>query len=146
MQKIVFVARIAAALCAAHLVVATAGAADAEYPTRPVRWVVSYPPGGTTDLLARLTGQWLTQRLSQQFVIDNRPGAGGGIGTDIVAKAPADGYTLLLGAVATHSINPSLYARLPYNAVKDFAAISLLGTLPNVLVVNPSLRCTRCRS
>jgi tripartite-type tricarboxylate transporter receptor subunit TctC len=130
---------IAALLIGLSVLIGHAQAADPAYPSKPVRLVVPFPPGGTTDVLGRLVGQQLSTRLGQQFVIDNRPGAGGGIGTDIVAKAPADGYTLLLGAVATHSINPSLYARLPYNAVKDFAAISLLGTLPNVLVVNPSL-------
>jgi len=128
-----------ALLIGLSFLVGEARAADAPYPSKPVRLVVPFPPGGTTDVLGRLVGQQLSVRLGQQFVIDNRPGAGGGIGTDIVAKAPADGYTLLLGAVATHSINPSLYARLPYDAVKDFAPISLLGTLPNVLVVNPSL-------
>ena len=130
---------IVALLIGLSVLAGEARAADAPYPSKPVGLVVPFPPGGTTDVLGRLVGQQLSVRLGQQFVIDNRPGAGGGIGTDIVAKAPADGYTLLLGAVATHSINPSLYARLPYDAVKDFAPISLLGTLPNVLVVNPSL-------
>ena len=114
-------------------------AQSADYPSKSVRLVVPFPAGGTTDVMGRLIGQQLSARLGQQFIIDNRPGAAGGIGTDVVAKSPADGYTLLLGAVATHSINPSLYGHLPYDPVKDFAPISLLGTLPNVLVVNPSL-------
>jgi tripartite-type tricarboxylate transporter receptor subunit TctC len=114
-------------------------AQSADYPSKSVRLVVPFPAGGTTDVMGRLIGQQLSARLGQQFIIDNRPGAAGGIGTDVVAKSPADGYTLLLGAVATHSINPSLYGHLPYDSVKDFAPISLLGTLPNVLVVNPSL-------
>jgi len=113
--------------------------ADTGYPNKPIRLVVPFPPGGTTDVIGRLIGQQLSIRFAQQFVIDNRPGAGGSIGTDIVAKAPADGYTLLLGTVASQSINPSLYAHLPYNPAKDFAPISMLGALPNVLVVNPSL-------
>jgi tripartite-type tricarboxylate transporter receptor subunit TctC len=130
---------IVALLVGLSVLVGQARAADAPYPSKPVRLVVPFPPGGTTDVLGRLVGQQLSMRLGQQFVIDNRPGAGGGLGTDIVAKAPADGYTVLLGGVAPHSINPRLYARLPYDAANDFAPISLLGTLPNVLVVNPSL-------
>ena len=130
---------IVALVAALALFVGHARGADTGYPNKPVRLVVPFPPGGTTDVMGRLIGQQLSARLGHQFVIDNRPGAGGGIGADIVAKAPADGYTLLLGAVATHSINPSLYAKLPYDAVKDFAPISLLATLQNVLVVNPSL-------
>ncbi len=124
-------------LVAFALVIGYAHSAD--YPSKPVRLVVPFPAGGTTDVMGRLIGQQLSARLGQQFIIDNRPGAAGGIGTDVVAKSPADGYTLLLGAVATHSINPSLYAHLPYDPVKDFVPISLLGTLPNVLVINPSL-------
>jgi tripartite-type tricarboxylate transporter receptor subunit TctC len=89
--------------------------------------------------MARLLGRRLEQRLGKPFVIDNRPGAGGNIGSDVVAKARADGYTLLLGGVATHAINPSLYARMQFDPIKDFAPISLLVTLPNVLVVNPAL-------
>jgi tripartite-type tricarboxylate transporter receptor subunit TctC len=116
-----------------------ANSVETTYPTKPVRLVVPFPAGGTTDTIGRLIGQQLSARLGQQFVIDNRPGAAGGIGADIVAKASADGYTILLGTVATHSINPSLYARLPYDAVRDFAPISLLATSPNVLVVNPML-------
>jgi tripartite-type tricarboxylate transporter receptor subunit TctC len=127
-------------LVAALLAVTTlAHAADPIYPNRSVRLVVPFPAGGTTDVIARLVGQKLSASLQQQFVIDNRPGAGGNIGADMVAKAPADGYTLLLGTVSSHSINPSLYARMPYDAMKDFAPISLLATSPNVLVVNPSL-------
>ena len=130
---------IVALVAALAIFVGSAHGADTGYPNKPIRLVVPFPAGGTTDVMGRLIGQQLSVRLGQQFVIDNRPGAGGSIGTDIVAKAPADGYTLLLGGVATQSINPSLYARLPYDAVKDFAAVSLLATLPNVLVVNPSL-------
>src|SRR4029078_10598202 len=101
---------IVALLIGLSVLAGEARAADAPYPSKPVGLVVPFPPGGTTDVLGRLVRQQLSVRLGQQFVIDNWPGAGGGIGTDIVAKAPADGYTLLLGAVATHSINPSLYA------------------------------------
>jgi tripartite-type tricarboxylate transporter receptor subunit TctC len=130
---------IVALVAALAIFVGPARGADTGYPNKPIRLVVPFPPGGTTDVIGRLIGQQLSIRLGQQFVIDNRPGAGGSIGTDIVAKAPADGYTLLLGTVASQSINPSLYAHLPYNAAKDFAPISMLGVLPNVLVVNPSL-------
>lgn len=111
----------------------------ADYPEKPIRLIVPYTPGGTADMLARTLGQKLTESLGQQVIVDNRPGAGGNIGADIAAKAAPDGYTLLVGTVATHAINPSLYPNMPYNAEKDFAPIILLVTLPNVLVVNPSL-------
>jgi tripartite-type tricarboxylate transporter receptor subunit TctC len=111
----------------------------ADYPEKPIRLIVPYSPGGTADLLARTIGQKITASLGQQVIIDNRPGAGGNIGADLVAKAAPDGYTLLVGTVATHAINPSLYPNMPYNAEKDFAPIILMVTLPNVLVVNPSL-------
>jgi tripartite-type tricarboxylate transporter receptor subunit TctC len=138
MQKIVLVARIAAALCAVHLVVPTAGAADAEYPTRPVRWVVAYPPGGTTDLLARLTGQWLTQRLGQQFVIDNRPGGGNNIGTEIAIRSAPDGYTIFLVNPA-NAINATLYPNLPFNFLRDMDPVAGLIRVPNVMEVPASL-------
>jgi tripartite-type tricarboxylate transporter receptor subunit TctC len=129
----------AAWLLGALLGAALSCAHAADYPTKPIRLVVPFPAGGTTDVLGRLLAQQLTTRLGQQIIVDNRPGAGGGIGADVVAKSAGDGYTLLLGAVSTHSINPSLYAKLPYDAVKDFVPISLVGTLPNVLVVNPGV-------
>ena len=109
------------------------------YPSRPIRLVVPYPPGGPLDIMARAIGQKLTEAWNQAVVVDNRPGAGGNIGADLVAKSPADGYTLLMGAVATHAINPTLYGRLPYDPVKDFAPVALVAQVPNILVVNPSV-------
>src|SRR3954464_13361805 len=138
MQKIVFVARIAAALCAVHLAVPTAAGAGAEYPTRPVRWVVAYPPGGTTDLLARLTGQWLTQRLGQQFVIDNRPGGGNNIGTEIAVRSLPDGYTLFLVNPA-NAINATLYTNLNFNFLRDLDPVAGIVRVPNVMEVTRSL-------
>jgi len=113
----------------------TAGA----YPEQPVKLVVPFPAGGSADILGRLIGQKLSERLKQQIVIENRPGAGGNIGTEIVARAKPDGYTLLMGTVSTHGINPNLYAQLPYDAVKSFEPIVLVARMPNVLVVNPSV-------
>ena len=109
-----------------------------EYPAKTIRIIVPYTPGGTADLLARTMGQKMAAGLGQQIIIDNRPGAGGNIGADLVAKSAPDGYTILLGTVATHAINPSLYPNMPYDANKDFAPIILIATLPNLLVVNPS--------
>ena len=108
------------------------------YPDRPVRFVVPYPPGGATDIISRTLGQKLSDALKQQFVVDNRGGAGQIIGTDIVAKSAPNGYTILLASV-THSINPTLLPKLPYDSVKDFSAITLVASGPNVLVVHPSL-------
>jgi tripartite-type tricarboxylate transporter receptor subunit TctC len=109
-----------------------------DYPARPVRVVVPFPPGGGTDIVARMVMQKLGERLGANFVIDNRSGAGGTIGTEIVAKSPADGYTL--GVVSgSHVINPSLYKKLPYDAVRDFAPVTLLVSGPGLLVVHPSV-------
>ena len=109
------------------------------YPSRPVRLVVPFPAGGTTDILARAMAEKLSGALGQQFVVDNRPGAGGNIGSDIVAKSQSDGYTLLMGTVGTHAINPSLYPKMPYDHVKDFVPVVLVAGVPNVLVVNPTV-------
>ncbi len=118
---------------------AGAGQAAAAYPDKPIRLIAPFPPGGSVDLVGRLLAQKLTATLGQQVIVDNRPGAGGGIGAALAAKAPADGYTLLLGGVSTHGINPTLYPSLAYDPVKDFAPISSLVTMPNVVVVNPSM-------
>lgn len=115
------------------------GALGQAYPSRTIRLVVPFPAGGTTDILARAAAQRLTESLGQPVVIDNRPGAGGNIGSDIVAKSAPDGYTLLMGTVGTHAINPSLYSKMPYDHVKDFIPVVLVAAVPNVLVVNPSL-------
>lgn len=117
----------------------TALPAPAEYPDKPVKIIVPYPPAGTTDILARLIAQRLAERMKQPFVIENRPGAGGAIGSVAVAKSPADGYTLLMGTVNSHGINSALFKSLPYDAVKDFAPITIVGNTPNVLAVNPGV-------
>jgi tripartite-type tricarboxylate transporter receptor subunit TctC len=109
------------------------------YPNHAIRLIVPFPAGGTTDILARDVAKKLTDTLGQAVVVDNRPGAGGNIGADIVAKAAPDGYTLLMGTVGTHAINPSLYAKMPYDHVKDFVPVVLVAGVPNVLVVNPSV-------
>ena len=131
-------------LAAASVVILTAAAAtaaqaQAPYPSKPVRIVVPFPAGGTTDILARAVAQKLVESNGQPVVVDNRPGAGGNIGAELVAKAPPDGYTLLMGTVGTHAINPSLYARMPYDHQKDFAPVILVAGVPNVLVVHPSV-------
>ncbi|KQP13555.1 tripartite tricarboxylate transporter substrate binding protein [Pseudorhodoferax sp. Leaf267] len=111
-------------------------AAQGSWPTKPVRMVVPFAPGGTTDILARAMAVELTKALGQPFVVDNRAGAGGNIGADIVAKAAPDGYTILMGTVGTHAINKWLYDKMPFDPVKDFAPISLVAGVPNVMVVN----------
>jgi tripartite-type tricarboxylate transporter receptor subunit TctC len=108
------------------------------YPTRPVRLVVGFPPGGGTDIIARLIGQWLSERLGQQVVIENRPGAGSNIATEGVVRAAADGYTLLLVSAA-HAINATLYDRLNYNFLRDIAPVAGVIRVPNLMEVNPSL-------
>ena len=110
-----------------------------DYPQKTIRLIVPYTPGGTADMLARTIGQKMAESLGQQVIIDNRPGAGGNIGADLAAKAAPDGYTIMMGTVATHAINPILYPNIPYDAAKDFAPVILLATLPNLLVVNPLL-------
>lgn len=116
-----------------------ANAIAQSYPSRPIRFVVPYPPGGSVDIAARAVGQKLSEAWGQPVVVDNRAGAGGNIGADLVAKSPADGYTLLMGAVATHAINPTLYGKIPYDPVKDFAPVALVVQVPNILVVNPAV-------
>ena len=120
------------------LTLAAALPALAEFPDRPIRIIVPYPPGGTSDLLARAVAPRLGERLKQTVVIENRAGAGGVIGSQVVAKSPADGYALLLGTIATHGILPVLQKPAPYDAVKDFAPVTLVASTPNVLVANPS--------
>jgi tripartite-type tricarboxylate transporter receptor subunit TctC len=106
------------------------------YPSRPVRWVVPFPPGGPAEILARLFGQFMSERLGQPFVIENRPGAGGNIGTEAVARSPPDGYTMLLVTTA-NAINASLYERLNYNFIRDIAPVAALIRVPAVLEINP---------
>jgi tripartite-type tricarboxylate transporter receptor subunit TctC len=108
------------------------------YPSKPVRFIVPYAPGGSSDIIARIHGQRLTETLGQSFVVDNRPGAGGTIGTDILAKSPPDGYTLILQDMP-HTINPAVYGRLPYDPVKDFTTITLVARAPQWLFLNPAV-------
>ena len=118
---------------------ATQAQAQAQaWPSKPIRMVIPYPPGGPTDILGRIVAQQLEGRLGQSVVVDNKPGASGMIGADIVAKAPGDGYTLLVNA-SIHVINPSLYKKPPYDAIRDFAPVSLIADVPLVLVAAPSL-------
>ncbi len=112
-------------------------AAQPGYPNKPIRLVVPFPAGGSVDVTSRALAQKLSEQLGQQVVVDNRPGAGGNIGMDAVAKSAPDGYTLGMGALSTHAVNPALFAKMPYDAVKDFAPISLVVVTPNVLVTNP---------
>lgn len=125
-----------AALCACAILPATA---VAEYPDRPIRLVVPYAVGGTTDIIARVVGARLGERLGQSVVIENRPGAGGSIGSAYAAKQPADGYTLVMAVESSHAVNPNVYARSAYDPIKDFAPVSNLADVPNVLVVNPAV-------
>ena len=111
------------------------------YPIKPVRVIVPFPPAGGTDIIARLLATKISERLGTNFVIDNRPGAGGSIGAEIVARAPADGYTILI-ASSSHTINPAVYKKLGYDAARDFAPISLITSGPGILVVHPSVPAT----
>src|SRR5947199_10098889 len=115
----------------------TLAAEAATYPVKPIRLVVPFPAGGPLDVTARAIGQKLTEVWGQPVVVDNRPGAGGNIGADLVAKSAPDGYTILEGALSTHALNVSLYSKIPYDPVKDFATIPLMAITPNVLVLNP---------
>ena len=110
-----------------------------EWPTKPIRLVVTFPPGGSSDAAARIVAPRLAERLGQPVVVDNRPGAGGGVGLDLVAKSPADGYTIVLASAGGLTANPSLYKSLPYDPARDFAPITLFGTSPFVLLAHPSL-------
>jgi tripartite-type tricarboxylate transporter receptor subunit TctC len=122
------------------LVAAMGGAvpAHAQYPTKPIRFILPFPPGGGTDTLARIIGGKLSEGLGQQIVMDNRPGAGANIGAEIAAKTPPDGYTMLMGNVA-HAINATLYSKLNYDVLRDFAPVSLIASTPNIVVVHPSV-------
>jgi tripartite-type tricarboxylate transporter receptor subunit TctC len=126
-------------ILATMLAVSSCCAFGQSYPVRPIRLLVPFAPGGTTDFLARVMGKTLGERLGQNFIVDNRAGAGGTIGADMLAKADGDGYTLLIWHVALTTA-PSLYKKLPYDTLRDIAPITLLGTTPSILVVNPALK------
>lgn len=130
---------LAAIVLAAGTAAAQAPAAGAAYPAKPIRLVVPFTPGGSTDILARAIGQELTKAWGQAVIVDNVPGAGGSLGADKVAKAMPDGYTLLMGHIGTLAVNPSLYPSLPYDPVKSFAPVAWVARVPNVLVVNPQV-------
>jgi len=118
---------------------ALASAQSGPYPNRPIRLLVGVPPGGTTDLVARVVGDQLSKQIGQPIIIENRGGAGGNIAAEAVAKSPPDGYTLFLGPVGTMTINPFVYAKMPFDTMRDFAPISQLSSLPIVMVINPSV-------
>ena len=109
------------------------------YPSKPIRIIVAYTPAGATDILARAVGQKMSESFGQPVIVENRPGANGNIGTDVAAKATPDGHTLLMVTAGSHGINPSLYRKLPWDAVKDFAPVSLVAMVPNIMVVNNSV-------
>jgi len=145
MSQQIVSARVRRAVVLASTLVLLAGAclpahvAAQAFPNRPARLVVPFPPGGPLDAVGRAIAQKLTEMWGQSVVVDNRPGAGGNIGADFVAKSPPDGYTVVMGALSTHAVNPSLYPTMPYDAVRDFAPITLVAITPNVLVVNNAL-------
>lgn len=134
-------------VCAVAVVAAGAGMllwpalslAQTDYPNRPVKLIVGFAPGGSTDIVARIVAQKLSERLGQTLVVENKAGAGGTIGADATAKAPADGYTLTLGTTSTHAIAAGAYSKLPYDPVRDFTHISLVAITPYLLVVNPQV-------
>jgi tripartite-type tricarboxylate transporter receptor subunit TctC len=123
-------------IAAAGFLLAGPALAQATWPTKPVRIVVPFAPGGTTDILARAVAPELSKAFGQQFIVDNRAGAGGNVGAEIVSKTPGDGYTLLMGTVGTHGINRALYPKLPYDPIKDFIPITLVAAVPNVMEMN----------
>ncbi|MGZ8209893.1 MAG: Bug family tripartite tricarboxylate transporter substrate binding protein [Burkholderiales bacterium] len=134
-----------ASMIAFAALTAAAHAAEQAYPTKPIRLIVAFPPGGSTDIIARLVGQRLSERLGQQVIIDNRGGAGGTVGTEIAARATPDGYTLTMGTTSTHVIAPSAYSKLKYDPVKDFAPITLVASTPYLLVLNPGVKATNLK-
>src|SRR5688572_3284382 len=128
-----------AVLVAAFTLTGPAAQAQDQYPSRPVRIIVSFSAGGPTDIVARVMGAKMSELLGQQFVIENRTGAGGNTGAADVARSSPDGYTLLMATVSTHAINPGLYAKIPYDPIKDFAPVSQVGVTPTIFGVNPSI-------
>ena len=132
-----FAAMSAASLAQSASPASTVSGSSAGWPTKPIRFIVPYPPGGSLDQTARALADKMKDGLGQPVLVENRPGAGGNLGADHVAKSPADGYSIVMGAVATHAINPALYAKMPYDASKDFQPVTLVASTPNVLIVPP---------
>ena len=129
-------------LCACGALAIAGGshaATQDNYPVRPIRLVVPFTPGGSTDILARLVSRHITEALGQQCIVDNRPGAGGTIGMELTARAAPDGYTLVMGHIGTLAVNPALYSKLTYDPVKDFQPITLIALIPNMMSVNPNV-------
>ena len=131
--------RVAALVLGAGCAVLACVAAAQPWPAKPIKWVVPFAAGGTTDILARTIGEKLSASLGQPVIVENKPGAGGAVGAEFTAKAPADGYTIMGGTISTHAINASLYKALPYDPVKDFAPITMIARVPNMLVINPDV-------
>ena len=125
-------------IIAISAVIPVQSASAQNYPTKPIHLIVPYPAGGGTDFFARLVGQKMSELVGQPIVIENKPGAATNLGADFVAKAPPDGYTVLLGDVATYAANPSLYKKLPFDPAKDFAPVTLTARFLSVLVINPN--------
>ncbi len=135
------------AVAVAAIAVASTGVHAADnYPSRPVQMVIPFAAGGPTDIVGRIMGAKMGELLGQQFVVENKSGAGGNIGADIVAKAPNDGYTVLMATVSTNAINPGLYKHMPYDPVRDFAPVGRVGVTPTLLLVNPSIPATDVKS
>ncbi len=137
-QRRSVLALLAAAPAGLHAQAATSTSSGQAWPAKPVRIVVPFAAGGTTDILARALAPELQKAFGQAFVVDNKPGAGGNVGAAEVARSAGDGYTLLMGTVGTHGINAALYPKLPYDPIKDFVPVSLVAAVPNVLVMNPA--------
>ena len=135
-----------AGMVTALLLPVASATAETAYPSKPVRMIVSFAAGGPTDIVARIMGARMGELLGQQFVVENKTGAGGNIGADVVAKSPPDGYTLLMATVSTHAINPGLYRKIPYDPIGDFAPIGQVGVTPIMLVVHPSVPATDVKS
>jgi tripartite-type tricarboxylate transporter receptor subunit TctC len=132
-------AGVLAAIMAAAVLAPVPAAHTQQYPTKPIRMVVPFPPGGFSDVFARIIGAKMNESWGQQMAVDNRPGAGGNIGADIVAKSPPDGYTLVMGTIGTHAINATLFSKLPYDPIRDFSAVAFVVGADGLLVVHPSL-------
>lgn len=133
------------AVSAAGLVLCAFGAAAADpYPNKPIKWIVPFPPGGAMDAMARTLGESLAKSMKQPVIIENRPGAGGSIGSNLVAKARPDGHTIMIVSIG-QAVNPSIYPKLPYDATRDFEPVSLVGIVPNLLVAHPSVKANNVR-